>query len=382
MGKGLARRLTQLEGNSSVRDSMRTIYQNVLRKKKEFNGLRAVRGQLVAAKAKWKQILADTNSKKRSKTGSSSTMDSLLGKSEDAKTQLNEERIDAIQLRYMITTRKECLLSIANSVRELKGTLTEVNRKTATLQKLCDQNEIAVRFKKREFTELQAKVESQQKEMKVQFEKELKLYKDRKQAVAFYRKGKEEWYKRKSLHEKEREMNGLKPLEKKLLKEEEFRKEAKLLSKQLTDKDTYISHGLSVINMNSIEELACRLEKLKETRESIMNTQIELENKLSQQSVKTIELNDELNHAATQKQVKYTEELKLVATLEAEYRVKNRLIQNKNILLETLQQKASFTMLALAQLTRRFSEDLIDHDNAESLSSALESFINKLSSYL
>lgn len=371
MGEGLAKRLCRIEGSLAVKDSLQAMNTGVFRRKKEFNRLDAERRQLECDKEKLTQVLTDLTSAEKFKNDDSNMLTILQEQSGERKLKLNEEKVYTMKLKHMISTRTDFILDIVNTVRELQKATQELGGKIARMLKVLEQDVSSTKGKGRQLVKIDGSATSRREDMREQLGHELKLYEDRRQAITFYRKTKEDWHKRMHLTENQKELDQLKQLKGKYMQEEGLRNEVEYLKKLLHDKEAYISKELVMTNTNSIEEFTMRLEKIKETKECLMSTQTELKNSLNQYSTK---LGSDLD---SMKQVNYPSSLRVLTNLETEYRNKRNNLQRKASQLDKLQQQTSSLVLTIHRLTRRSSKDLILQDDS-GIYSALVDLDSKL----
>ena len=120
--------------------------------------------------------------------------------------------------------------------------------------------------------------------------------------------------------------------------------------------ENHVKQALNSTNTSSLAELGMRIEKLQETKQSLVKSESEIERRLERQAEKTAQLNKALDEILVEKQVKDTTQSRGLYELEEQLIEKVRGNEALRVRTEFLKTQAASIMLSINRLLQNTSD--------------------------
>ena len=216
----------------------------------------------------------------------------------DLQKRINKESLYTDCLEHMADIRKQNLDAVEDPTRSLRKQIIHAQFTNSSLDREAEYHITVAKTIKFRLAKLQEKVNSQRETMRETLNQELAKYEERCKAVAFYKQSQQDWYKRKELENKNCKIKELENEENELKKELELRKELENAQIFAIGKELKIAEALKNTNSHSLNDLNYQLMQLKETKQSLINLQTDLEQRIIKQKEEIIFLNNQYQNVS------------------------------------------------------------------------------------
>lgn len=269
------------------------LHAHVLKQKNEYNSCTHTTLQLKSDITLLNQRLADISIPEKIEQEKEKRVEQLASQLEDLYERIIEENMYSECLEHMADVRKQNLDAVEDPTRLLRKAIIHAHVTNQTLDKEAEHHVAVVRSIKFRLAKLQELINDQRESMRETLNQELAKYEEHCKAVAFYKQSQQAWYMRKELENKTAEIKDLESVETELLKEKDLLKELHYANIATMDKETKIAQALKNTNSHSLSDLNTQLIQLKETKESLISLQSDLEQRISKQKKEIIFLNNQ-----------------------------------------------------------------------------------------
>ena len=262
-----------------------------MKKKAEFNSCVHEKLQLIADISLLNQKLADLTAPEKIEVEKERKVEDLNSHFVSLQDRIIDESLYTECLEHMANIRKQNLDAVEDPTRNLRKKIIHVNVTNQTLDREAEYHVTVARNVKMRLAKLQETINTQRELMRETLNQELAKYEERCKAVAFYRQSQQTWYKKRELETKTAEIKDLETIENELIKEKDLLKELEVAQQTTAGKEIKIAEALKNTNSHSLSDLNLQLMQLKETRESLISLQADLEQRISKQKQEISSLN-------------------------------------------------------------------------------------------
>lgn len=282
-----------LEKSKHVKTLIKDLHAHVMKKKNEYNGYVHIKLQLKSDIKMLEQKLADLLAPEKTEQEREKRMEHLSNQLEDLQQKIMEESLYTECLEHMADIRKQNLDAVEDPTRNLRKKIIHAQITNQTLDREAEHHVTVARTVKIRLAKLQEMINTQRESMRETLNQELAKYEERCKAVAFYRQSQQTWYKRRELETKTAEIKELETIETELVKEKNLLKELEIAQMTAAGKELKIAEALKNTNSHSLSDLNLQLLQLKETKESLISLQNDLEQRILKQKQEINFLNNQ-----------------------------------------------------------------------------------------
>ena len=277
----------------------------------------------------------------------------------------------------MADIRKQNLDAIADPARILRKRIIHANATNQILDKESEYHITVARTIKFKLSKLQEMINNQRESMRDTLNQELAKYEERCKAIAFYRQSQQNWYMKKDLETKTEEIKNLEYIEVEIEQEKNVLKDLEKAQTHTAKKESKIAEALKNTNSHSLNDLNVQLIQLKETKESLLSLQADLEQRIFKQKQEIIYLNDQYQKINFSQVEKEEYGYHVLYSLEEEIPIKESLIANKETCHIKMKEICSAGLLGLQRLIQKVGAKE-DTRSFKSIKDAIDFIIEKI----
>ena len=354
------------------------LHSHVLKQKNDYNTCKHSTLQLKSEITGLQQRLSDLSIPEKIEQEKERRLSHLTTRLADLQDRILEESQYSECLDHMADIRKENLDAVEDPTRLLRKKIIHAHLTNQTLDKEAEHHVTVVRSIKFRLAKLQELINDQRESMRETLNQELAKYEEHCKAVAFYKQSQQTWYMRKDLESKTAEIKDLEAVETELKKEQNLLKELNAVHHATTDKEIMIAQALKNTNSHSLSDLNIQLMQLKETKESLISLQIDLEQRIMKQKREIVFLNNQYQKVILSQVEKEEFGYHLLYSLEAKIAEHDALLYSQEINQLKMKEICSAGLLGLQRLIQKVGTNN-ETKNFKSVSEGIEYLTDKIS---
>jgi hypothetical protein len=349
-----------------------------MKKKNEYNSFTHSTLQLLSDIKFLSQKLSDLSLPEKIDAEKEKRLNNLTTQLKDLQRKTMEESLYTECLEHMADIRKQNLDAVEDPTRLLRKKIIHAHATNQTLDRESEYHITVARTIKNRLAKLQEIINSQRESMRETLNQELAKYEQRCKAVAFYRQSQQTWYKKRELENKTSEIKDLETIEIELAKEKHLLKVLETVQHTTAGKEIKIAEALKNTNSHSLADLNVQLTQLKETKESLIALQTDLENRIVKQKSEIIQLNKEYQKVTLSQIEKEEYGYHMLYSLEAKLSNEESELSLKEMVHSNNKEVCSAGLLGLQRLIQKLgSAD--ESRNFRSVKEAIDFLCEKIS---
>ena len=366
-----------LEKSKHVKSLIKDLNSHVLKQKNDYNSWKHSTLQLKSDITGLQQRLADLSIPEKIEQEKEKRLEQLTTRLEDLHGRIVEESQYSECLEHMADIRKQNLDAVEDPTRMLRKKIIHAHMTNQTLDKEADHHVTVVRSIKFRLAKLQELINDQRESMRETLNQELAKYEEHCKAVAFYKQSQQTWYMRKELDSKTAEINELETVETEIRKEQNLMKALNAAHHATTDKETMIAQALKNTNSHSLSDLNIQLMQLKETKESLVSLQSDLEQRILKQRKEIVFLNNQYQKVTLSQVEKEEFGYHVLYSLEAKIAEHDSMLYSQEHNQLKMKEICSAGLLGLQRLIQKVGANH-EPKNFKSVSDAIEYLTEKI----
>ena len=365
-----------LEKSRHVKALIKDLNSHLLKQKNEYNSFIHIQHQIISEIKLLEQQLSDLSMPEKSELEKEKRIEQLSHQFIELQKKIIEESLYTECLEHMADIRKQNLDAIADPARALRKRIIHANATNQILYKEADYHETVAKTIKFKLSKLQEVINNQRETMRDTLNQELAKYEERCKAIAFYKTSQQTWYKKKELETKTEEIKDLEYIEIEEENEKKILKELEKVQNHATHKEIKIAEALKNTNSHSLNDLNIQLIQLKETKESLINLQADLEQRIYKQRQEIIYLNDQYQRINFSK-VEKEDDYHILYDLENNVAIKEKTQSNQELNHIKMKSVCSAALLGLQRLIQKIGTN-DDTRSFKSVSDAIDFISRKI----
>jgi chromosome segregation ATPase len=262
-----------------------------MKKKSEYNSVIHMKVALQSDITLLNQKVSDLRAPHKAEQDREIRIKTLEKHLESLQNRIQDESLNSEVLRHMVDTRKKWLDDIEDPTRALRKKILHLHVTNQTLDREAEYHVTVARTIKAKIDELKEKIESQKDFMQATSTRELAKYETRYKAIEFFKQSQIIWHKRKMLENKTVEIKKLESQEEETKKEQNLMKEFEITQLVTAERELNITKALKETNLHSLSDLNSRLIQMRDTKESLIILQKDLEERILEQKKEIENLN-------------------------------------------------------------------------------------------
>ena len=276
-------KIKMIEKSKHVKVLINELHDHVMKKKSEYNSIVHNKLALQADINLLRQKIEDILAPEKVEIEREKRIEMLEKQFDQLQQKIVEESLNSEVLKHMVDTRKKWLDDIEDPTRVLRKKILHLQVTNQTLDREAEYHVTVARTIKSRIDELKEKIDSQRDFMQATSSRELAKYETRYKAIEFFKQSQLIWNKKKELENKTVEIKKLASQEEEMNKEQQMLKELDEARHFTAEKEQNIAKALKDTNLHSISDLNSQLVQLKDTKESLISLQKDLEERIQSQ---------------------------------------------------------------------------------------------------
>lgn len=316
-----------------------------------------------------KQKCLDLSLPEKSDSENEKKIESLLIQYNTLQQKIIQESLYNETLEHMADIRKQNRDSIVDPSRLLKSKLIHAEFTNQTLNKESEHQVTVAKTIKFKLAKLQERINNQREYMRDTLNTELGKYEERCKAVAFFKISQQNWHRKKELDSKTLEIKELENIETEVIKGQELSQQLDRIEHITSNKELMIAEALKNTNSHSLNDLDSQLSRLKETKQSLIALQKDLEIRIFKQKNEIVFLNEQYEKITLSRAEK--EEYGYHVLYELEKKISNQeaFFYAQDFAHDRLKEACSAGLLGLQRIIQKVGSE--DRQNFRSVKEAI-----------